>query len=159
MTGHLVLSTVHTNNAVSSIDRLLDIGVEPYLIAGAVKGIISQRLLRKVCPHCRKAYTPTEEELALLKLKDRGEPVQFYRGVGCGECFNTGYRGRTGVFEILSVTPAIRHAIHARSIAQLEEAVKKADFQPILEDCLRLVLEGVTSAEEVHRVLGGQGPF
>ena len=159
MTGHLVLSTVHTNNAVSSIDRLLDIGVEPYLIAGAVKGIISQRLLRKVCPHCRKAYTPTEEELALLKLKDRGEPVQFYRGVGCGECFNTGYRGRTGVFEILGVTPAIRRAIHARSIAQLEEAVKEADFQPILEDCRRLVLEGVTSAEEVHRVLGGQGPF
>jgi len=159
MTGHLVLSTVHTNNAVSSIDRLLDIGVEPYLIAGAVKGIISQRLLRKVCPHCRKAYTPTEEELALLKLKDRGEPVQFYRGVGCGECFNTGYRGRTGVFEILSVTPAIRRAIHARSIAQLEEAVKEANFQPIWEDCRRLVLEGVTSAEEVHRVLGGQGPF
>ena len=159
MTGHLVLSTVHTNNAVSSIDRLLDIGVEPYLIAGAVKGIISQRLLRKVCPHCRKAYTPTEEELALLKLKDGGEPVQFYRGVGCGECFNTGYRGRTGVFEILSVTPAIRRAIHARSIAQLEEAVKEADFRPILEDCRRLVLEGVTSAEEVHRVLGGQGPF
>ena len=159
MTGHLVLSTVHTNNAVSSIDRLLDIGVEPYLIAGAVKGIISQRLLRKVCPHCRKAYTPTEEELALLKLKDGGEPVQFYRGMGCGECFNTGYRGRTGVFEILSVTPAIRRAIHARSIAQLEEAVKEADFQPILEDCRRLVLEGVTSAEEVHRVLGGQGPF
>ena len=159
MTGHLVLSTVHTNSAAASIDRLLDIGVEPYLIAGAVKGIISQRLLRKVCPHCRKAYTPTEEELALLKLKDGGEPVQFYRGVGCGECFNTGYRGRTGVFEILSVTPAIRRAIHARSIAQLEEAVKEADFQPILEDCRRLVLEGVTSAEEVHRVLGGQGPF
>ena len=159
MTGHLVLSTVHTNNAASSVDRLMDIGVEPYLIAGAVKGIISQRLVRKVCPHCRKAYTPTEEELALLKLKDGGEPVQFYRGVGCGECFNTGYRGRTGVFEILSVTPAIRRAIHARSIAQLEEAVKEADFRPILEDCRRLVLEGVTSAEEVHRVLGGQGPF
>ncbi|MDE6956009.1 MAG: hypothetical protein K2P18_09660, partial [Oscillospiraceae bacterium] len=86
-------------------------------------------------------------------------PSPVYRGEGCGECFNTGYRGRTGVFEILSVTPAIRRAIHARSIAQLEEAVKEADFQPILEDCRRLVLEGVTSAEEVHRVLGGQGPF
>lgn len=160
MTGHLVLSTVHTNNAVSSIDRLLDIGVEPYLIAGAVKGIISQRLVRKVCPHCRKAYTPTQEELALMGLEKQFEnsvtPPQFYRGVGCGECFNTGYRGRTGVFEILNVTPAIRHAIHSRSIARLEEAVGEADFQPIMEDCRRLVLEGVTSAEEVHRVLGGQ---
>lgn len=159
MTGHLVLSTVHTNNAVSSIDRLLDIGVEPYLIAGAVKGIISQRLVRKVCPNCRKAYTPSQEELALMGLENTSAPVQFYRGVGCGECFNTGYRGRTGVFEILNVTPAIRHAIHSRSIAQLEEAVKEANFQPIWEDCRRLVLEGVTSAEEVHRVLGGQGPF
>lgn len=156
MTGHLVLSTVHTNNAVSSIDRLLDIGVEPYLIAGAVKGIISQRLVRKVCPHCRKAYTPSEEELALMGLEHSSAPVQFYRGVGCGECFNTGYRGRTGVFEILNVTPAIRHAIHSRSIAKLEEAVREADFQPIWEDCRRLVLEGVTSAEEVHRILGGQ---
>ncbi len=156
MTGHLVLSTVHTNNAVSSIDRLLDIGVEPYLIAGAVKGIVSQRLVRKVCPHCRKAYTPSEEELALMGLEHSSAPVQFYRGVGCGECFNTGYRGRTGVFEILNVTPAIRHAIHSRSIAKLEEAVREADFQPMMEDCRRLVLEGVTSAEEVHRILGGQ---
>lgn len=156
MTGHLVLSTVHTNNAVSSIDRLLDIGVEPYLIAGAVKGIISQRLVRKVCPHCRKAYTPSQEELALMGLEDAKEPVQFYRGTGCGECFNTGYRGRTGVFEILTMTPAIRHAIHSRSIAKLEEAIQEADFQPIWEDCRRLVLEGTTSAEEVHRVLGSQ---
>ena len=94
-----------------------------------------------------------------MGLENTSAPVQFYRGVGCGECFNTGYRGRTGVFEILNVTPAIRHAIHSRSIAQLEEAVKEANFQPIWEDCRRLVLEGVTSAEEVHRVLGGQGPF
>ena len=91
-----------------------------------------------------------------MGLEHSSAPVQFYRGVGCGECFNTGYRGRTGVFEILNITPAIRHAIHSRSIAKLEEAVEQADFQPIWEDCRRLVLEGVTSAEEVHRVLGGQ---
>ncbi len=91
-----------------------------------------------------------------MGLEHSSAPVQFYRGTGCGECFNTGYRGRTGVFEILSVTPAIRHAIHSRSIAKLEEAVGQADFQPIWEDCRRLVLEGATSAEEVHRVLGGQ---
>ena len=153
MTGHLVLSTIHTNNAVSSIDRLLDIGVEPYLIAGAVKGIVSQRLLRKVCPHCKKPYTPSAEEREALGLPP-GE-YTFYRGAGCGECFGTGYRGRTGVFEILPVNPAIRRAIHSRSLKDLEAAMDQADFHPIMENCRKLVLDGVTSSEEVHRVLGG----
>ena len=153
MTGHLVVSTIHTNNAVSSIDRLLDIGVEPYLIAGAVKGIVSQRLLRKVCPHCRKPYKPSAEEAEALGL-EAGEYI-FYKGEGCGECFGTGYRGRTGVFEILTINPAIRRAIHARSLKELETAVEAADFHPIMENCRKLVLDGVTSTEEVHRVLGG----
>ncbi len=152
MTGHLVLSTVHTNSAASSIDRLLDIGVEPYLIAGAVKGIISQRLVRRVCPHCRKEYVPSPEEAALMGFPP-GE-YRFYKGTGCGECFNTGYRGRTGAFEILNVTPRVRQAIHARSLKGLEEAMEAASFQPIMENCRRLVLEGVTTVEEVHRVLG-----
>ena len=153
MTGHLVLSTIHTNNAVSSIDRLLDIGVEPYLIAGAVKGIVSQRLVRRVCPHCRKPYTPSLEEQAALGLP-AGDYL-FYKGTGCGECFGTGYRGRVGAFEILPVNPAIRRAIHSRSLKELEAAMAAADFHPILENCRKLVLDGVTSSEEVHRVLGG----
>ncbi len=153
MTGHLVLSTIHTNNAVSSIDRLLDIGVEPYLIAGAVKGIISQRLLRRVCPHCRRPYAPGPEEQAALGLPPGN--YTFYRGAGCGECFGTGYRGRTGVFEILPVNSAIRRAIHSRSLKELEAAIETADFHPIMENCRKLVLDGVTSSEEVHRVLGG----
>lgn len=152
MTGHLVLSTVHTNNAVSSVDRLLDIGVEPYLIAGAVKGIVSQRLVRRVCPHCRRPYTPTPEEQAALGLPP-GEYL-FYKGAGCGECFGTGYRGRIGAFEILPVTPDIRRAIHARSLEKLEEAMASSGFRPIMENCRQLVLDGVTTAEEVHRVLG-----
>ena len=152
MTGHLVLSTIHTNNAVSSIDRLLDIGVEPYLIAGAVKGIVSQRLLRKVCPHCKKPYASTAEEQEALGLPP-GD-YTFYKGAGCGECFGTGYRGRTGVFEILEVTPAMRRAIHARSLKELERAMAAASFLPIMENCRRLILSGVTSAEEVQRVLG-----
>lgn len=153
MTGHLVLSTIHTNNAVSSIDRLLDIGVEPYLIAGAVKGIVSQRLVRRVCPHCRKPYTPSLEEQAALGLP-AGDYL-FYKGTGCGECFGTGYRGRVGAFEILPVNPAIRRAIHSRSLKELEAARAAADVHPILENCRKLVLDGVTSSEEVHRVLGG----
>lgn len=152
MTGHLVLSTVHTNNAVSSVDRLLDIGVESYLIAGAVKGIVSQRLVRKLCPHCKKPYTPPPEELAALGMEP-GD-YTFYRGEGCGECFGTGYRGRTGAFEILEVTPDMRRAIHARSLKELERAVEGANFQPIMANCRRLILDGVTSVEEVQRVLG-----
>ena len=152
MTGHLVLSTVHTNNAVSSVDRLLDIGVEPYLIAGAVKGIISQRLVRRLCPRCKKPYTPTAEELDAVGMP--AGDVQFYRGEGCSECFGTGYRGRTGVFEILEVTPDMRRAIHARSLRDLETAVKAAGFRPIMDNCRRLILEGVTSVDEVQRVLG-----
>ena len=152
MTGHLVLSTVHTNNAVSSVDRLLDIGVEPYLVAGAVKGIISQRLVRRICPHCRRPYSPGAEEQAAIGMEPADR--QFYRGQGCGECFNTGYRGRVGVFEVLPVTSGVRRAIYAHDLRQLEEAVGRADFRPIMEDCRRLVLEGITTPEEVQRVLG-----
>ena len=152
MTGHLVLSTVHTNNAVSSVDRLLDIGVEPYLIAGAVKGIISQRLVRRLCPHCRRPYTPSLEELEALGLP--AGDFLFYRGEGCGECFGTGYRGRVAAFEILEITPEMRRAIHARSLKGLERAMSGAGFQPIMENCRKLILDGVTSAEEVQRVLG-----
>ena len=154
MTGHLVLSTIHTNNALSSVDRLLDIGVEPYLIAGAVKGIVSQRLLRKVCPHCKKPYTPSLEEQAALGLAPGN--YRFYKGEGCGECFGTGYRGRTGSFEILTINPAIRRAIHSRSLKELEAAMELTDFHPMIENCRKLVLDGVTSSEEVQRVLGGE---
>ena len=152
MTGHLVLSTVHTNNAVSSVDRLLDIGVEPYLIAGAVKGIVSQRLVRRLCPHCRQAYTPSPEELAALGMAP-GDAL-FYRPGGCGECFGTGYRGRVGVFEILEVTSAMRRAIHARSLKELEASVAAANFHPMMENCRRLVQDGITTPEEIYRVLG-----
>ena len=85
---------------------------------------------------------------------EEGAPVTFYRGEGCSECFGTGYRGRTGVFEVLTVTPDIRRAIYARSLDRLEAAIRETSFSPIADDCRRLVLEGVTSAEEVHRVLG-----
>lgn len=154
MTGHRVFSTIHTNSAVSSIDRLLDIGVEPYLITGAVKAILSQRLLRKSCPYCSKPYEPTDDELRIMGM-EREPGLRFHKGRGCGECFNTGYRGRTGVFEILTMAPEIRHAIHERSIKQLEQAVKDCKFRGIWEDCRDLVREGKTTVAEVQRVMGG----
>lgn len=153
ITGHLVLSTIHTNNAMSSIDRLLDIGVEPYVLAGAVRGIISQRLLRRICPHCREQYTPTAEERTYMGLPEQGDET-FYRGAGCDACFHTGYRGRVGAFEILNVTPAFRQAIYANDRKAIAETMAQSDFQPIMNNCRDLVLQGVTSVDEVQRVVG-----
>lgn len=151
ITGHLVLSTIHTGDSVSTIDRLYDIGVEPYLIAGAVRGVIAQRLVRRVCPHCKKAYTPDGDELAALGLS--GEQT-FYKGEGCPMCFHTGYRGRIGVFEILTVDHALRELIAARAPRdQLYAAVRQSGFRSLRDGCRELVLQGVTTAEEAYRTI------
>jgi len=155
ITGHLVLSTLHTGDAVSTLDRLVDIGVEPYLITSALKGVVAQRLVRKICPHCRTAYTPTEEELESLHLptQDPGR-YKFYRGKGCSECMDTGYRGRTATFEILEMNAALRHRFREGATREelLAEA-QKGGFQTMLEDCRRLVLDGVTTVDEANRIL------
>jgi len=152
MTGHLVLSTIHTNDAKSSIDRLLGIGVEPYLIAGSVKGIISQRLVRRICPHCKTAYTPDETETKFLKLPV-GKKYTFYKGQGCPDCFYTGYRGRMAVFEIMVFNADIKRAISTNDPIALEKAIATSGFTPILENCCELVLDGVTTAKEVSRAV------
>lgn len=152
MTGHLVLSTIHTNDAKSSIDRLLGIGVEPYLISGAVKGIISQRLVRRICPHCKTAYTPEESEIELLRLP-KDKEYTFYKGVGCPECFYTGSRGRIAVFEILVFTHDIKSAILKDDPDLLEKAIADSGFRPILENCQELVLEGITTTKDVSRAV------
>ena len=152
MTGHLVLSTIHTNDAKSSIDRLLGIGVEPYLIAGSLKGIISQRLVRRICPKCKKAYKPDASELSLLRIKD-DEDFTFYKGEGCADCFYTGYRGRLAVFEILTINTEMRRAIQKNDMVALEIAIENSEFKPILENCKELVLEGITTAREVSRAV------
>jgi type IV pilus assembly protein PilB len=154
ITGHIVLSTIHTNDAVGTIERLHDIGVEPYLIASALKGIISQRLVRRICPNCRRPYTPSEEELEDLGLHP--EPgMQFYRGEGCPHCFNSGYKGRIAVFEMLPVNRAVREMISARAGREtIEQALKapESGFVSLRENAIRLVKEGVTTCEEVLRV-------
>ena len=152
ITGHLVLSTLHTNDAVSAIDRLADIGVEPYLIASALRGVISQRLVRKICPNCRKEYTPTEEEKALLGI-GADEDVKFYHGEGCADCYHTGYRGRRGVFEILTINAKIRKLISdgARYDDIYAAALGTTDFVTMRDNCRKLVLEGETTVEEAAR--------
>lgn len=152
MTGHLVLSTIHTNDAKSSIDRLLGIGVEPYLISGAVKGIISQRLVRRICPHCKASYEPDESEVELLRLpKDR--KYTFFKGKGCSECFYTGSRGRIAVFEILVFNSEIKHAIMKGDPDSLEQAIEASGFRPIIHNCQELVLEGITTTRDVSRAV------
>nr|MCR4891648.1 GspE/PulE family protein [Lachnospiraceae bacterium] len=158
ITGRLVLSTIHTNDAVGSIERLVDIGVEPYLVASALRGVISQRLVRRICPHCRREYTPDEEELEYLGLdnrEDRGE-LKFYRGEGCPKCFNTGYRGRVGVFEILPISKQVRTFISDRERREvIENGLKSRDsgFVSLMENAVKLVLDGTTTSEEVMRVI------
>ncbi len=154
ITGRLVLSTIHTNDAVGTIERLQDIGVEPYLTASALRGIISQRLVRRICPHCKTAYDPSIEELEDLRLPKR-PGMKFYRGTGCPECFNTGYRGRAAIFEMLPMNQAVREMIsekERRSV--IEEKLKSADsgFVSMRENAIRMMLEGVTTVDEVMRV-------
>ena len=156
ITGHLVLSTIHTNSAIATLDRLLDIGVEPYLIASALKGVIAQRLLRKICPNCKESYTPDEDELVSMGLDpDKSKDVKFYRGKGCPDCLNTGYRGRTAAFEILVLNSEIKQKIRENaSHHELEEAIYRSpNFETMSQNCLRLVLEGTTTASEAKRIL------
>ena len=153
ITGHLVLSTIHTYDAPSTIDRLVDIGVEPYLIASGLRGIISQRLVRRICPHCREEYTPSMDDLDALGLSaDSGR--KFYHGVGCPLCFHTGYRGRTAVFEILIIDRELRRAItDGATREELRRILQNADFTPLSASCLQLVNDGVTTVEEAKRTI------
>ena len=155
ITGHVVLSTIHTNDAVGTIERLEDIGVEPYLIATALRAVISQRLVRRICPKCKKSYEATDEEVRRLGLSTEHKHI-FYRGEGCADCFNTGYRGRIGVFEILEITPEIRLLISqqaGRPALEQELASAHSEFKTLRENAIQLVEEGITTAEEVQRVI------
>ena len=153
ITGHLVISTLHTNDAVSTISRLVDIGVEPYMISSALRGVVSQRLVRKICPHCRKAYTPTEEEKRMVGIPEN-EDVTFYKGEGCQECGRTGYRGRRGVFEILTLDAALRREVaNNASSEELTKTALENGFVTMKDNCRRLVLEGVTTVGEAAKAI------
>ena len=153
ITGHLVLSTVHTYDAPSTFDRLLDIGVAPYLIASGVRGVISQRLVRRICPHCKEEYAPTSQELTALGMAENAN-LKFYRGKGCPMCFHTGYRGRTAVFEIIVVDRELRRLL-SKGVGheELVDALSKMDYEPMAESVTKLVLNGTTTAAEATRTI------
>ncbi len=151
LTGHLVLSTLHTNDAPSAITRLFDLGIEPFLIASALEGVIAQRLVRRICTHCKEPYKPTEEELSELGLS--GE-YTFYRGRGCEHCMGTGYRGRTGIYEVLEVDEEVKkHILKTQDAVELRNFAKSKGFKSMLEDGIRKVLAGITTSEEVLRAV------
>jgi type IV pilus assembly protein PilB len=153
LTGHLVFSTLHTNDAPSTIARMLDLGLEPFLITATMEGIVAQRLVRKICLNCKTEYQPTEEMLMELELThEQVGGKKFYYGKGCDQCNNTGYRGRTGIYEIMPFNDEIRDLImNSASTAVLREASKRAGMKTLRENGLAAIYDGITTIDEVAR--------
>jgi type IV pilus assembly protein PilB len=154
-TGHLVLSTLHTEDAPSVVTRLMDIGTEPYVIAGALVGVVAQRLVRRLCVHCRRQYTPPSETLRALNISESdAAAIPFYKSVGCDQCNHTGYRGRIGIYEVLRVNDKLRRAMAERaSEAQIRDIALSSGMITLGEDGLAKVKSGVTTPEELLRVV------
>jgi type IV pilus assembly protein PilB len=156
LTGHLVLSTLHTNDAPEAISRLVDIGVEPYLISSSVIGVLAQRLVRTICPDCKVAYQVDPKGMNELgeKVTNSKEPLTLHRGKGCKNCKQSGYRGRSGIFELLLVSEEIKKLISERASTQVirDVAKKTAGLVPLRVDGLRKALKGITTLDEVDRV-------
>jgi type IV pilus assembly protein PilB len=151
LTGHLVLSTLHTNDAPGAVTRLVDMGTEPFLISSTLMGVLAQRLVRSVCKDCRTPFEPTENQLSLLNLSphDLGDKV-FYYGRGCSTCNDTGYKGRKGIFELLVVGDAIAAMINERApTVVLRQKAVELGMVTLREDGLRSIFEGATTIEEV----------
>jgi len=153
LTGHLVFSTLHTNDAPSSIARLLDLGLEPFLVTATLEGIIAQRLVRRICNNCKAEYTPAEEQLMELELKpDDVQGRKFWYGKGCDSCNNTGYRGRQGLYEIMTLDDDMRDLIIQHASTQILRAEsKKRGMRTLRQSGLMAIYDGVTTIEEVVR--------
>jgi len=157
LTGHLVFSTLHTNDAPSAVTRLIDIGVKPFLVASSTRAIMAQRLVRRICEHCKEEYTPSDSELRLLgpAAAEVRESV-LHRGTGCADCAHTGYRGRVGIYEIFLITDEVRHMIYRRESASgLRDRAREQGMKTLREDGLRKAVAGMTTLAEVFRVTTG----
>lgn len=154
LTGHLVFSSLHTNDAPGAVARLTEMGIEPFLTASAVIGVLAQRLVRCICPRCKEAYTPAVEALRRYNFPIESDKVTFYRGKGCQFCRNSGYKGRIGVFELLSVDNDIRELILQRAPTHvLRQAALDAGMTSLKQDVMNKILEGITTMEEALRVV------
>jgi type IV pilus assembly protein PilB len=155
LTGHLVLSTLHTNDAAGAVSRLINLGVAPFLVASALLGAVAQRLVRTTCEKCKQPYTPSAAELATIYGKSLpGKDIQIYKGTGCNSCRNTGYRGRRGVFEIFTISPQIRKMItDGCSDSQFKQQAIQEGMRTLTKAAIDEVLNGGTTIDELMRVV------
>ncbi|MBR3620611.1 MAG: Flp pilus assembly complex ATPase component TadA, partial [Clostridia bacterium] len=152
ITGHLVVSTLHTNSSAATITRLLDMGVESFLIADSVVGVLAQRLIRKLCPHCKKPREATKDEKELLRVPV-DEPLTIYEPGGCSMCNETGFFGRTGVYEIMEMSPNLKHLITIKSNTEtLKAAALEEGMHTLRMSAAQYVIEGTTTIRELLKV-------
>jgi len=153
-TGHLVLSTLHTNDAAGAVNRLLDMGAEPFLLSSSLLGVIAQRLVRVLCPQCRVPYEPQPGQPEWIYLNLAGPPPVLYRAAGCGYCGYTGYRGRIAIHEVLVLTPRLQNLINQKAPATLfKKEARDQGMTTLWEDGIARVLQGITSLQELLRVV------
>jgi len=152
LTGHLVLSTLHTNDAPGVISRLTDMGIEPFLVSSSLIGIIAQRLVRKICPHCKKEHVPDDRDLSLLGIELDGDK-KIYKGTGCRLCGNSGYKGRTAIFEIMEISKDLRLLIDQKTPTEIlrDQAVKEG-MVTLRDSCKQMIMDGATTVEEMIRI-------
>ena len=152
LTGHLVFSTLHTNDAPGAVTRMIDMNVEPFLVSSSIIGVLAQRLVRTICPACKEKYTPTKEELKDIGL-ETSDKVSFYRGKGCDKCMGTGYKGRIGIYELMVPDEDIRTAVMAKSSTdEIRRMARKTGMITLKEDGIEKIKAGMTTVEEVLRV-------
>ena len=157
LTGHMVYSTLHTNSAVATIARLFDLGLKPYVMASALEAVIAQRLVRKICSHCKQKVNPEKELIHKLGPIFEKSDIKYYRGTGCAKCNKTGYRGRVALYEVLVLSETMRHLISiGGSILDITELAAKEGTSSLVDDASSKVDAGMTTAEEILRVLGAQ---
>jgi general secretion pathway protein E/type IV pilus assembly protein PilB len=154
LTGHLVFSTLHTNDAPSAVPRLIDIGVKPFLVASALQSVMAQRLVRRICPECSSPYTPTDWEIRGMGLTtERLKGATFHRGTGCAACKNTGYRGRIGIFELMTVNEEIQKMVYQKvPSTEIRKIARQNGMKTLREDGILKVLSGATTFDEVMKV-------
>ncbi|PIE85784.1 hypothetical protein CSA08_00325 [Candidatus Gracilibacteria bacterium] len=162
LTGHLVLSTLHTKSAVETLDRIINMGLNPYILASSLDTIIAQRLVRKICPYCKEEKKKTVQEIAMIKtmMKETGmnivsfKNIKLFRGKGCEKCNNSGYKGRIGIFEIITLNDELREIIRdGASAKEITIKAKDSDFINMKEDGVLKAIKGYTTIEEILRVV------
>jgi type II secretory ATPase GspE/PulE/Tfp pilus assembly ATPase PilB-like protein len=157
LTGHLVYSTLHTNSAIATIARLFDLGLKPYIVASALEAVIAQRLVRKICVHCRREITPDSDLVHKLGPVFEDKNLHYFKGTGCTKCNDSGYKGRVPLYEVLVISEKLRHLISmGASILEIMELAAEEGTSSLIQDARIRIDKGLTTVEEVLRVLGTQ---